>query len=409
MARREHFLRSAVNRFKRSPVPMARCLLLPLCFTALSASAFAANVFVPGELVRVTRGEMLQADGKNFVGAAKGQEFPVIEQDATRGVVAVPYYKKDGPPITVTISADAVEAAPLDGWDDLLASFEAFRDQHYDLSHSFLARSAQDEKLRALDAALAPRLQAAASTRSTASLAILRDTAAALEKLGYSCLALALDEGVDRIGGASAPPTKLNRDDLTQRVEKSTRAVARARQAIAMHCLINARAEIRAGLEAEPNRPELKAMQPKVDKDIEEAAQRCADADRMRRIFKGTPHALTALEMGLKICADHPDLLALKKDMGEAFEERTAPPVTSAFMTAAGGGDQNALAEGHSLYTNRCTECHDLELVDSRTKDSWEKMVSSMSRRAGLTDAQQSRILDYIAAAQKVVEATPEK
>jgi hypothetical protein len=388
---------------------MARRLLLPLCFAALGAHALAASVFIPGELVRATRGEMLQLDGKNLVGAAKGQEFSVVQQDAAHGLVLVAYYKKDGPPVAAAIPADAVEAAPPDGWLDLLGSLEAFRDQRYDLARQLLARSAQDEKYRPLDAALAPRLQSATTTRSTASLATLRETATQLEKLGYSCLALALDEGTDHLGSMSAPPTKLNRDDLSQRVAKSTRALARTRQAIAMRCLVNADEEIRAGLEAEPNRPELKALQVKVQKDIEEATQRCADADRMRRIFKGTPHALTALEMGLKVCADLPQLIALKKDMSDAFEERTSPPVTPAFLAAAGGGDATALAEGHSLYTNRCTECHDLDLIDSRSKESWQKIVEAMSRRAGVSETQQARILDYIAAAQKVVEATPEK
>jgi hypothetical protein len=174
-----------------------------------------------------------------------------------------------------------------------------------------------------------------------------------------------------------------------------------------MRCLVNADEEIRAGLAAEPNRPELKTFQPKVEKDIAEAAERCTDADRMRKIPKGTPHALTALEMGLKLCADHPQLLALKKDMAGAFEEGTSPPVTAAFLSVAGGGDAKILADGHSLYTNRCTECHDLELIDSRTASSWEKMVSSMSRRAGLNNEQQAHIMAYITAAQKVVEAKP--
>ena len=388
---------------------MARCLFLPICLAALGAHAFAASAFVPGELVRVTRGEMLQLDGRNFVGAAKGQEFPVLQQDTAHGLVVVPFYKKDGTPVSVSITAEAIEAAPRDGWLDLLASLEAFRDQRYDAAREFLARSAQDEKYRALATALVPRLQGAIASRSAASLATLRETATQLEKLGFSCLALAVEEGTDRLGGATAPATKLNRDDLTQRVATSTRALARTRQAVAMRCLMNAEEEIHTGLEAEPNRPELKAFQVKVQKDIDEAAQRCADADRMRRIFKGTPHALTALEMGLKLCADSPQLLALKKDMAGAFEERTAPPVTPTFLAAAGGGDAQALTEGHSLYTNRCTECHDLELIDSRTASSWQKMVEGMSRRAGLNEAQQSRIMDYITAAQKVVEATPEK
>ena len=144
-----------------------------------------------------------------------------------------------------------------------------------------------------------------------------------------------------------------------------------------------------------------------MQKDLEEANQKCADADRMRKLPKGAPHALTALEMGLKICVDLPALLALKKDMAGAFEEKTAPPVTAAFLTAAGGGNPTTLAEGHMLYTNRCTECHDLELLDSRTVASWQKAVSGMAKRAGVNADQQQRIIDYIAAAQKVVEKSP--
>jgi hypothetical protein len=120
------------------------------------------------------------------------------------------------------------------------------------------------------------------------------------------------------------------------------------------------------------------------------------------------PHALTALDMGLKLCVDHPKLIALRKEMSSAFEEKTSPPVTAAFLTAAGGGDAKALAEGHNLYSNRCTQCHDLELIDSRTVSSWERTVAGMARRAGVNAEQQQRILDYITAAQKVVEKMPE-
>ena len=157
-----------------------------------------------------------------------------------------------------------------------------------------------------------------------------------------------------------------------------------------------------------PARPELKFFQVKVQKDLEETAQKYADADRMRNLTRGTPHALTALEMGLKLCVDHPQLIALKKEMSVAFEERTSPPVNAAFLTAAGGGDARLLAEGHSLYTNRCTECHDLELVDSRSMSGWQQTVAGMSRRAGVNAEQQTRILDYMTAAQKVVEKQPQ-
>ncbi len=379
---------------------------LPLT-SLLLLVAWPAMAFVPGDLVRTKRSEMLQFQGKDFLASAKGQEFPVL-QDAGRGVVFVPFVKPDGSMVAVTLPADALEAVPRDGWQDLLAGLEAFRSGRTDDARQFVARAAQDEKYRALATALAPRLQAAVVSKSPTALQTLRETAVQLDKLGHQSLALFLDEGTDRLGGPTAPPSKVDREDLKKRVATSTRSVARARQAVAMRCLANADQEIRTGLEAEPNRPELKAMQVHVQKDLEEAKQKAADADRMRKINKGMPHALTALNMGLKICVDLPELNSLKKDMSAAFEEKTAPPVTAAFLTAVGSGDPKALAEGHTLYTNRCTECHDLELLDSKTASGWERAVAGMSRRAGLNAAQQARILEYITAAQKVVSKQPE-
>ena len=186
----------------------------------------------------------------------------------------------------------------------------------------------------------------------------------------------------------------------------SGRAVARARQAAALHRLSEAMKLIEEGLQAEPARPELKAMQGAVKKDFDEATQRYQDADKMRHFNKGEVHALTAIEHGLKLCIDHPQLIALKKEMSSAFEERTSPPVTPQFLAAAKVSTAPAaLTEGHKLYTTRCTECHDLELVDSRGMSGWEKTVGGMSRRANLTQAEQQRILDYLAAAQNSVAA----
>jgi hypothetical protein len=87
--------------------------------------------------------------------------------------------------------------------------------------------------------------------------------------------------------------------------------------------------------------------------------------------------------------------------MQGVFEERTSPPVTPAFLTAAGSGaSMNVLEEGRNLYTTRCTECHDLELLDSRSMTGWQKAVAGMAGRAHLTDAQQAKVLGYLAAAQ---------
>jgi hypothetical protein len=110
--------------------------------------------------------------------------------------------------------------------------------------------------------------------------------------------------------------------------------------------------------------------------------------------------------MGLKLCADNPKLLALKKEMQSSFEERTAPRVTPAFLKAAGPEvSAKAMEEGRKLYTNRCTECHDLELLDSRTVSAWRDIVGTMARRAKIDGSEQGRIVAYLAAAQRGLDA----
>jgi hypothetical protein len=126
----------------------------------------------------------------------------------------------------------------------------------------------------------------------------------------------------------------------------------------------------------------------------------------MQRQPNGAVHALSAIDDGLKLCTDHTDLRELRKTLAAAFEEKTSPQVTPAFVAIAKvGTSAPMLEEGRKLYTVRCTECHDLEMLDGRTLTSLSGMVGSMSRRAGLSDAEKARILDYIAAAKTVVDA----
>jgi cytochrome c5 len=61
------------------------------------------------------------------------------------------------------------------------------------------------------------------------------------------------------------------------------------------------------------------------------------------------------------------------------------------------------LEEARKLYTARCTECHDLELLDSRSMDGWSRAMASMGGRAHLSDGQRGKILEYLAAAQRTL------
>ena len=411
-------------RFKSARAwSLRRVLLLGGVFHFLGVSLPAATTFAPGAAVRLNRSETLMLNGKNFLGAPKGQEFTVVQVDPRTRLVAVGYYKDDGTTIAVQLPADALEPSPPDAWADLLRGMESFRDGRWEEARRLVQRAAQDPQQRALATALSSRMQGALAAAGAAqsgtaasrqalatTLGTLRDAAVQLTKLGHLTLALALDQGADRLAApiAGAAPTKLDRNDVAKRVAVSQRAWLRGRQSVARHRLHEATTIVAEGLQAEPNRPDLKTLETFIAKEMADATQRYEDANRMRRFEKGAVHALTAIESGLKTCADHPQLLALKKEMQSAFEERTSPPVTTAFLAAAGAGaSAQALTEGHRLYTTRCTECHDLELVDSRGPAGWEKTVAGMAGRAHLNRAEQTRILDYLAAAWKVLEAAP--
>lgn len=394
----------------------AACLVL---IVASSTRLAAAVSFAPGDSVRLTRSETLLFEGKNFLGAPKGQEFSVVRSELG-GRVSVAYCKDDGSLIAVVLPAEALEPSPPDAWADLLRGAGAFRDGRWDDARRLLLRAAQDPQQRALASALSTRVQgalhaagAARSGRAPSRQALattlqgLRETAVQLSKLGHLTLAVWIDEGADRLAVSIAPavPSKLDRAELAKRVAISNRALMRGRQSVARHRLHEAAKIIREGLEAEPGRADLKALESPIAKEVADADENYEAANRMRRFEKGAVHALTAIERGLKACADHPQLLALKKEMQSAFEERTAPPVTPAFLAAAGTSTSaQSLKEGHKLYTARCTECHDLELVDSRGPDGWQKAVSGMARRANLTSAEQARILDYLGAAVNAVD-----
>lgn len=353
--------------------------------------------------MRLKRSETLMFQGKDFVSAPKEEEFAVFKHDAIKHVLYVGYYKDDGTLIAVTAPAEAFEPSPANAWTDLLRGVEAFRDLRTEEARRWLARAAQDESQRAVATTIASRITAAVASPA-AGLAALRDTAAQLAQGGQLCIALPLDEGADRL--RATPPSKLDRADLSKRVATSTRALGRCRQAIAAHKLTAAKKLIDEGLQAEPGRFELKALAEKVDKDMAEADEHHKNANRMRQVPKGTIHALTAIEMGLKLCVDHPKLRALKTEMQSAFEERTSPPVTAALVAAAGSGaSKEALTDGRKIYTTRCTECHDLELLDSRSMTAWRTIVGGMARRAKIDEAQQQRIIDYITVAQRTMDS----
>ena len=356
-----------------------------------------ALAFSPGENVRVTKGEMLLFQGENFQPAARGQEFTVLQHDTAARRVFVSYLKDDDSLVAVTLPENVLEPAPPSPWADLVKGTASFRDQRPADAARLFQRASQDPKLKSLATGIAARVAAANPPA-------LRDIAAQLAKSGLPSLALLLDEGTDRL--PQSPHTRLDRADLTKRVTASQNALLRARQSLARHRLEEAAKHLEAGLAAEPAHPEMKALDARNKRDLDEARKLLDSANEMRRFQKGAVHAMTAIENGLKLCADHTELRALKQEMSIMFEERTSPQITPAFLSAMKvQGTGETLAEGRKLYTTRCAECHDLEMLDSRSMDGWSKAVAAMSRRANLKDSEQARILEYLGVAVAAVAA----
>ncbi len=352
--------------------------------------------FAPGDSVRLTKGETLFFKGEKFQPAGKGQEFAVLKHDAVQHLVFVSFLKEDASLVAVTLPEDALEPSPPNAWGDLVKGAEAFRDQRPEEAKRLFQRARQD-----------PAQQTIATTIATATAAgsqAVRNVASQLSASGFPSLALPLVQGADRLG--SPAPTKLDRDELAKRAAISKNAFMWARQAIGRHRLVEAAKYLEDGLRAEPAHPEMKRLLAKAKRDSDEAQVLLETAERMRRFEKGAIHAMSAIDDGLKLCADHAGLRALRQEMAARFEERTSPQITPAFLAAVkakGAGD--ALAEGRKLYTTRCTECHDLEMLDTRNLGGWDKAVGSMARRANLKGDEQTRIMEYLGAALVAVEA----
>jgi hypothetical protein len=414
---------------RRSPSSFSTVVLgLALCATAclvcgaLQGAPTAAVAYASGDLVRLARKETVLFKGEPFLAGPKGQEFTVLKHEAAKGQVYLAFVQKEGEVIAVTLPDASLELVPPDGWALLIRGTQAFRDQRFEEARKLLGRSTQDPAFKGVASGVALRIEAVMQAGGAAlqskggpaqkafvdALSLGRETAAEVFQRGYTSVAQALEEGLDRLAvrvltqKEEVPPSKLPREELANRAAQAAFSVVRCRQAMAVRRMVEARGYIETGLKAEPARPELKAMLLKVEEDIKDAENRGDSAESNRRRNLG--QALLALERGLKLCSDHPRLLKLREEMSGALEERTAPPVTPEFLAAAKpAAPAERLEQGRQLYTTRCTQCHDLEMLDSRTVGNWKSEVAGMARRAKVDDAQQNVIMEYLAAAHSVV------
>jgi hypothetical protein len=83
---------------------------------------------------------------------------------------------------------------------------------------------------------------------------------------------------------------------------------------------------------------------------------------------------------------------------GCADVSKQAPAPTQAMAEASGKG-LDRLQRGHSVYLLKCGECHEAMMPDDVSKDDWHVVVPGMAWNAGISEAEEEAVLDYIFAA----------
>lgn len=66
--------------------------------------------------------------------------------------------------------------------------------------------------------------------------------------------------------------------------------------------------------------------------------------------------------------------------------------------------NQEQLAQGHTLFTNNCDNCHKLKQPETRTAKQWNAIIKRMIPRAKLSDEEGKLIRAYAIANAKVAE-----
>lgn len=81
----------------------------------------------------------------------------------------------------------------------------------------------------------------------------------------------------------------------------------------------------------------------------------------------------------------------------------TAPPLRLTPALVASGrsihADAEELALGRALFVTRCTQCHVLPDVSTRSEAEWPKVLRKMAPRAHLSLAGEEAVLAYLLAA----------
>lgn len=77
-------------------------------------------------------------------------------------------------------------------------------------------------------------------------------------------------------------------------------------------------------------------------------------------------------------------------------------PNPNAAMAAKSGTSIDRLQRGHEVYMLKCGECHDYMLPQNVDVEDWQDAMPKMIRHAGLGQADEKAVLDYVIAVKKM-------
>jgi cytochrome c5 len=81
-----------------------------------------------------------------------------------------------------------------------------------------------------------------------------------------------------------------------------------------------------------------------------------------------------------------------------ATQAATPPPPPPATTTASTDANAVKVAEGKTVYVNRCGRCHALKPVDAYTTAQWDGILKSMIPKAKLDAVQAEQVTLYVMA-----------
>jgi len=99
-----------------------------------------------------------------------------------------------------------------------------------------------------------------------------------------------------------------------------------------------------------------------------------------------------------RVCASIVLVLGAALWAGCQSNQALAPPVSPAFIRAGArqNADEHALAQGRTLFLNRCSQCHALPEVARFNASRLTAIVAKMSDRANLSPKQHEAVLKYL-------------